>query len=672
MKPVVIGLTGPSGGGKTTAGRLLVQMGAALIDCDRLAREVQQPGSACLDELCRAFGRHILLKNGGLDRRRLGELCFGNAENMALLNSVTHKYILELLPERINSCRAPLVFVEAGALYESGADALCDDVVAVLADKATAIRRLTARDGLTAERAADRLSSQLPQDTLAARADYVIYNDSDIPSLKRQLTGLLEKLKIKYHLEGLMSEKEKTASELLADEILLERKSAYKIMSETELAAARELAGRYMKFIGAAKTERECVNEALVLLHGKGFEPFDPKKSYRAGDKVYVNNRGKNLIAAVIGARPIEEGVRIVASHTDSPRLDLRPYPLYEDSEIALFKTHYYGGIKKYQWTNIPLALHGVVMTAAGDAVPVCIGEDESDPVLYITNLLPHLSASHNQRTAADVIKGEELNIVVGLEPFDKEAKEGVKLNVMRLLNEKYGITEKDFIRAELEVVPAFRPRYIGIDRSMIGAYGHDDRVCAYQTLEALLGVEGDENTCLCIFADKEETGSDGATGMNSDGLRNFIRQLVRCVDPAADPIETIHRSKCLSTDVTAALDPTFADVMERRNSSYLGYGVSVDKYGGSRGKYGCNDASAEYMGEITRMLDGANVCWQTGELGRIDAGGGGTVAKFISAMGIDTVDAGVPLLSMHSPFELASVVDIYSFYRLCEEFFKL
>lgn len=468
-------------------------------------------------------------------------------------------------------------------------------------------------------------------------------------------------------------EKEKTAAELLAEKVLLKRKSCFEMMSEDEKKQAQALSERYMSFLYAAKTERECVTEALKLLHANGYKEFDSKMKYKAGDKVYFNNRGKALITAVVGKNSLEEnGMRIVASHTDCPRLDLKPYPLYEDSEIAFFKTHYYGGIKKYQWTNIALAIHGVVVDKNGKSIEIKIGEDEADPVFYITNLLPHLSASHNTRTGRDIIKGEELNIVIGSEPFDFEAKDAVKLNAMKLINEKYGITEKDFISAELEIVPANRPRYVGFDKSFVGAYGHDDRICAYQSLEAVLTQNSPVNTCLCIFADKEETGSDGSTGMHSDGLKNFMTQLTHSVDPSADVIEVIKNSKCLSTDVTAALDPTFADVSDRRNSSFVNYGVSVDKYGGSGGKNSCNDATAEYMGVIKKMLDDKGICWQTGELGKIDEGGGGTVAKFISALGIDTVDCGVPLLSMHSPFELASVLDTYSFYQCCKEFFSL
>lgn len=668
----VVGITGRSGSGKSTFSRILESMGYEVIDCDRLSREVQCKGSSCLREMSDAFGNEILLDGGELDRRRLADICFADSKKHETLNAITHKYILALLRERIMASKSGICFFEAGALFESGADRMCDAVVSVIACHERSVERIAARDRIDKRSIELRLGAQLTNDELIGRSDFVIYNDFGLSELENEAKRLIISLNKKFNLEVDM-EKEKTAAELLADKVMLKRKSCFELMSDAEKAEAKELAKRYMDFLTAAKTERECVDEALKLLAANGYSEFDSKKSYKAGDKVYFNNRGKALITAVVGKRSLEEnGMRIVASHTDCPRLDLKPYPLYEDSEIAFFKTHYYGGIKKYQWTNIALAIHGVVIDKDGKSIEIKIGEDIDDPVFYITNLLPHLSASHNTRTGRDIIKGEELNIVIGSEPFDFEAKDAVKLNAMKLINEKYGITEKDFISAELEIVPANRPRYVGFDRSFIGAYGHDDRICAYQSLEAVLTHKAPENTCLCIFADKEETGSDGSTGMSSDGLKNFMTQLTGCVEPKADIIEVIKHSKCLSTDVTAALDPTFSDVSDRKNASYANYGVSVDKYGGSGGKYGCNDATAEYMGIIKNMLDRKGICWQTGELGKIDEGGGGTVAKFISALGIDTVDCGVPLLSMHSPFELASVLDTYSFYQCCKEFFNI
>lgn len=467
-----------------------------------------------------------------------------------------------------------------------------------------------------------------------------------------------------------MDEK-KTKGQQMEEQLLYEKKSSYREYAKRVEKSLHGYIDGYMDFMNRAKTEREFTTEAVALLEKSGFAAFDHKKKYAPGDKVYFNNRKRSLIAAIIGQRPLEEGTRIVAAHVDSPRLDLKPNPLYEDSELGYFKTHYYGGIKKYQWAAIPLALHGTVVLKDGTAVDICIGEEENDPVFCVTDVLPHLSQNiQDSRPAREVLKGEELNILLGSEPVaDDKIKEPVKLNLMRLLNEKYGITEADFNSAELQVVPAFKARYIGLDKSLVGAYAHDDRVCSYTALTALMEVPNPEYTAVCILADKEETGSRGNTGLESDMLRNFLSVLSR--NHGADIEVVCHNSRCLSADVGVAFDPTFAEILERRNAAFLNYGPVVLKYTGARGKSSTSDASAEFMGTVRALLDGNNLPWQTGELGKVDEGGGGTVAVFIANLGVEVVDIGVPLLSMHAPYEVASCLDIYATYEAFAAFYK-
>ena len=458
--------------------------------------------------------------------------------------------------------------------------------------------------------------------------------------------------------------------EKLKEELFLSRKNGRLSADEKVLEAADSYCEGYKSFLDRAKTEREAAITAIQMAKAKGFEEFDRNKTYKAGDKVYFNNRSKTVAFAVIGKDAVENGVNITAAHIDSPRLDLKPNPLYEDIELALFKTHYYGGIKKYQWTAVPLALHGVFALKDGTVKEVAIGENDNEPKFVINDLLPHLASEQNKRTLNEGIKGEELNVLVGSHPFkDDKGSELVKLNILKILNEKYGITESDFLSAELEMVPAVKASDIGFDRSMIGAYGQDDRVCAYPALTAVLDVEAPEKTALAILADKEETGSDGNTGLASDFLRFVIGDLAKM--QGGDATIALRNSKCLSADVNAATDPTFQDVMERRNASFLNYGVVVTKYTGARGKGGTSDASAEYVAFVRNMLDKAGITWQTGELGKVDIGGGGTVAMYIANMGVDVVDLGVPVLSMHAPFETTSKFDVYMCYKAMFEFMK-
>ncbi len=458
--------------------------------------------------------------------------------------------------------------------------------------------------------------------------------------------------------------------EELKKELFYKPKHAVELVSEDEVAKADEFCEGYKKFLDEAKTEREATervkNDAIKL----GFEEFVAGKKYNAGDKIYFVNRNKSIILAVIGEKSLAEGVKIAAAHIDSPRLDLKPNPLYESDELALLKTHYYGGIKKYQWVAIPLALHGVVIKADGTKVDVKIGEEQDEPKFVISDILPHLGAEQGKRTLSEGIQGEELNVIVGSRPFKSdEGSELVKLNILKLLNEKYGIKEADFLSAELEVVPAFKADDIGFDRGLIGSYGHDDRVCAYPAAMAAFDVENPQYTAITVLTDKEETGSDGNTGLQSDYLKNFIAHLGKA--QGLEVYEILSKSECLSADVNSAYDPTFNSVFEKNNTSYLNKGVVITKYTGARGKGGTSDASAEYMGKIRRLLDEDGVVWQIGELGKVDAGGGGTVAKYIANMDVDVVDLGVPVLSMHAPYEVVSKLDVYMAYRSFLKFFK-
>lgn len=459
-----------------------------------------------------------------------------------------------------------------------------------------------------------------------------------------------------------MSEKNSQVKEL-KDKLFAKKKNGFLRMNESEIAECDAFCEDYKKFLDRAKTEREAAAVAVEMLKAKGYVEYVPGMKLNPGDKIYKNNRDKAVVMAIIGTEPIRSGVRLCAAHIDSPRLDLKQNPLYEDSEMALFKTHYYGGIKKYQWTAMPLALHGVIVKSDNSKITVSIGEDEGDPVFCVTDLLPHLGTDQMKRTLAQGIKGEELNIVIGSRPFrDDEGSELVKLNILSILFEKYGITESDFISAELEAVPAFKARDIGFDRSMIGSYGHDDRVCAYTAFAATLDCENPKHTVVTVLTDKEETGSDGNTGLCSSYLEYFIADLAE--DLGSNGRTVLSASQCLSADVNAAFDPTFPEVMERNNCAYINKGVCVTKFTGARGKSGTSDASAEFVGRVRNLLDSNNVIWQTGELGKVDMGGGGTVAAYIANLDVDTIDVGVPVLSMHAPFEIVSKIDVYSAYR--------
>ena len=453
--------------------------------------------------------------------------------------------------------------------------------------------------------------------------------------------------------------------EELRKNLLFAPKNGYADLTAQQRADMEDYCKRYTAFIDTCKTEREATTWAVATAEKHGFKAMEPGMAVKPGDKIYYNNRDKSILLAVIGSESLAKGANICAAHVDSPRMDLKPNPLYEDSEIAYVKTHYYGGIKKYQWATIPLAIHGVVYRKDGSVITVTIGEDDTDPIFCVSDLLIHLSADQLQKTAAKVIEGEQLNVILGSEPLCGEGSDLVKLHIMKLLNEKYGLIESDFLSAELTMVPAGKCREVGLDRSLLGAYGHDDRVCAFAEIEPLLTMGTPKHTAVCILADKEEIGSVGISGMQSDAFEYFMEML--CDAQGVKLRECFANSFCLSADVSNAFDPNFAEVSDRRNNSKLNYGIAIFKYTGSRGKSGASDASAEAMGHVRTTLDNANVLWQIATLGKVDQGGGGTVAAYMANRNIVTVDAGVPVLSMHAPMELVSKLDCYMTMLACK-----
>jgi aspartyl aminopeptidase len=446
---------------------------------------------------------------------------------------------------------------------------------------------------------------------------------------------------------------------------------AYSKADSGEQQSITDFSEDYKTFLNQTKTEREFVRYAVELCEKNGYKPFSAGSQMKPGDRMYFINRDKALILTTIGKRSLCDGLRMTVSHIDSPRLDLKPFPLFEKNDIAYLKTHYYGGIRKYQWVTVPLALHGIVAKKDGSTVEIRIGEEPADPLLYITDLLPHLGAEQNEKKLKDGIKGEELNAIAATTPFDPESEEKnlIKLKFLDLINQKYNITEKDFLTAELTLVPAYPARDVGLDRALVGAYGQDDRVCAYATLRAELETNVPEHTTVTVFADKEEIGSYGNTGMNSDFTLHFIEDL--CRSCGADINTALRNTYALSTDVGAAYDPNYPSVFDEQNSCHINKGCVLTKYTGARGKSGSNDASAETLAKVTGIFDEADILWQVGEIGAVDAGGGGTVALFVAHADINVVDLGVPILSMHSPYELASKADLYNLFKAVKAFYK-
>lgn len=471
---------------------------------------------------------------------------------------------------------------------------------------------------------------------------------------------------------------EKSPSELAKDlkkQLSVEFKNIWDTCSKDDRTFAYEFAEEYKKFLDLAKTERECVITTIESVESLGFVDIGTAETLKPGDKVYKSVRGKGIALAVIGRKPLRDGLNLVGAHIDAPRLDLKPIPLYEESDLIFFKTHYYGGIKKYQWAAIPLAIHGIVVKADGSTVTITVGEDPTDPVLTITDLLPHLGAEQMGRKASDVIKGEELNILIGGLPYpDPETSGRFKLAMLQLLNSRYGIFEKDLVTAELEIVPAYPARDVGLDASMIGAYAQDDRVCSFTALAAICDMEAPQRTAVCILFDKEEIGSEGNTGAQSRQYENFLFELLVKSGSGREPLDRqimLENCKLLSADVTNAFDPTFASVSDAKNNSYLGRGICLVKYVGSRGKSGTSDANSEFFAEVVRSFEKNGIPWQTGELGKVDMGGGGTIAKYFANLGMEVIDCGVPVLSMHSPFEITSKIDVYFTYLAYKAFFE-
>ena len=456
------------------------------------------------------------------------------------------------------------------------------------------------------------------------------------------------------------------------DKLLNEKKSGWYSVEEKDKKAIFDFADDYINFMNNSKIEREAVKTVKQMLDDNGYKSINDVESLKANDKIYYINRDKNVFAAVIGKEAIENGLNLIGAHLDSPRLDLKPNPLYEDGGMAYFKTHYYGGIKKYQWTTIPLSIHGVIVKPNGEKLEVSIGEDEKDPIFTITDLLPHLAYEQMQKTLSKGIEAESLNLLVGNIPFD-DKENAVKVNILNILNKKYGITEIDFNSSELELVPAFKARSLGFDESMVAAYGQDDKVCSFASIKALLNIDNPNKTCLCILADKEEIGSVGNTGMASNSFSYFISEILNKLGVnKPNLIDKVYiNSKMVSADVDAGFDPTYANVSELNNASFIGKGIIINKYTGSGGKYNASDANAEFMAYIRNILEKNNIKYQVSELGKTDLGGGGTIAYILANKGIEVVDSGIGVLSMHAPYEVTSKFDLYSAYKFYTEFYK-
>ena len=460
----------------------------------------------------------------------------------------------------------------------------------------------------------------------------------------------------------------------LKEKLFRKKTNGWETLNEEEKEKAYNFSEKFINFINSAKTERECVKVLTNILEKNNFKNIENLDNLKAGDKVYYINREKNIYAAVIGSDDLKNGFNIIGAHIDSPRLDLKPNPLYESEELALLKTHYYGGIKKYQWVNIPLSMHGVIITK-DKKIEINIGEEDDDPVFTIADLLPHLSSEQNKKKLNDAIEGEDLNILVGSIPYktEEEITEKVKLNILNLLNEKYGIVERDFVSSEIEFVPAMKAKSLGFDKSLVAGYGQDDRVCAYTSLKALLNIDTPKRTSICLLADKEEIGSMGNTGMSSRIFEYFLNELLeKTIGNKPGLLDAcLKSSRVLSADVTAGYNPNFSSIYEKNNESYIGHGISVIKYTGSASKGGASDANAEFVGYIRKLFEKNNIMYQNSEMGKIGVGAGGTIAYILADRGSDVIDCGIPVMSMHSPYEITSKFDIYNAYKAYEIFYK-
>ncbi len=658
---MILGITGGTGCGKTTLLKCIEEQGGLVLDCDAIYHDLLKTDNAMLQAIETRFPGTV--GEGGRNLKKLGALVYQDPKALADLNAITHACVRREV-EKALAAKPALAAIDAIALFESGLDGLCDVTVAVTAPEEDRVRRLMLRDSIPEPYARSRIAAQHPEEWFRKKCDRILENNGTQADFRRKCLAFLQELGIMKEEYTNMEEPKMNVDEL-REALLSSPKNGYVGLPDQERAEMEAYCKRYAAFMDACKTEREATAWATKEAEKHGFKPAVPGMAVKPGDKIYMNNRGKSFLIAVIGTESLAQGANICAAHVDSPRMDLKPQPLYEDSEIAYFKTHYYGGIKKYQWTCVPLAIHGVVCKKDGSEVTVTIGEDENDPILVVSDLLIHLSADQMKKTLAEGIAGEQLNVILGTEPLEGEGADLVKLNIMRLLNEKYGFVEDDFRTAELTVVPAGKCREVGLDRSLLGAYGHDDRVCAYAELEPMLTLPTPKHTAVCILADKEEIGSVGISGMQSHAFEYFMEIL--CDGQGVKLSHCFANSFCLSADVSNAFDPNFADTCDRRNNSALNYGVSICKYTGARGKSGASDASAEAMQHVRATLDGANVKWQIATLGKVDQGGGGTVAAYMANRNIVTVDAGVPVLCMHAPMELVSKLDCYETMKACK-----
>ncbi len=653
----ILGITGGSGCGKTTLLLAAKELGAYTVDCDALYHELLANDTALLRAIEAEFP--AAFQNGVLQRRVLGELVFGDPNGLRRLNAITHPRVVCEVRRRLNGRNEPFAVIDAVGLFESGLAELCDATVAVTAPEEARVSRLMRREGIPRDYALSRLRAQKSDAEFSAAAAYTLENRRE--TRQEFLEDCKQFLKGVIHMANY---------EELRKELLFAPKNGYDRISEADLAAMEPYCKEYMDFISTCKIEREAVDWTIAEAEKAGFRAYRPGMELKPGDRVYGNNCGKSVIFAVIGSESLNNGTHICAAHIDSPRLDLKPNPLYEDAEMAYFKTHYYGGIKKYQWTTIPLAIHGVVAKKDGTVVRVTVGEDPADPIFCVTDLLIHLAADQMKKTLAEGVTGENLNILLGSRPLkDDEGADRIKFAVLCLLHEKYGLTEDDFLSAELTMVPAGPARDVGFDRSLIAAYGHDDRVCAYAAFKPLLTLGTPKKTAVCVLADKEEIGSVGISGMQGQYFETFMRDL--CKATGADRRRCFESSFCLSADVSNAFDPIYAETCDRRNNTKINYGTGIFKYTGARGKSGSSDAAAEVMGYVRKLFSEQDVIWQTGELGKVDQGGGGTVACYMANRNIPTVDAGVPVLSMHAPMELVSKLDTYMTYKGMKAFYE-
>ena len=658
---MILGITGGTGCGKTTLLGCIRDCGGVILDCDAIYHGLLTTDTAMLAAIEDTFPGTV--ENGSLNRKKLGAIVFADEKALQALNRITHAAVRQEVL-RLLTPRPELAAIDAIGLFEGDLAALCDVTVAVTAPEEERVRRLMRRDSISREYALSRIRAQHEESWFAEKCDCILENTGSFSAFREKCIEFLTRL-------GIMGEdiKQKENYIMTTDELreslLASPKNGYTRIDARQRAEMESYCKDYRAFMDACKTEREATAWATAKAESLGFQPAVPGMEVKPGDKIYFNNRGKSFIVAVVGNESLAKGANICAAHVDSPRMDLKPNPLYEDTEIAYFKTHYYGGIKKYQWPTVPLALHGVVYRKDGTVVTITIGEDEDDPILMVSDLLIHLSADQMKKSLAEGIVGEQLNVILGTEPIDGEGSDLVKLNVMRILNEKYGITESDFLSAELTIVPAGKCREAGLDRSLLSAYGHDDRVCAYAELHAIFEIGTPAKTAVCILADKEEIGSVGISGMQSQAFEYFMDIL--CAGQGVNLRECFANSFCLSADVSNAYDPNFAETCDRRNNSFLNYGISICKYTGSRGKGGASDASAEAMGHVRTTLDNAGVIWQIATLGKVDQGGGGTVAAYMANRNIVTVDAGVPVLCMHAPLELVSKLDCYMTMKACK-----